>query len=157
MCDGKQKGSLLSGPALFHTMQHGKQHRGEGFAVLLTEVLVSHYQPDQILLQILLWQEMHRDPSRNLAHNRATENFSFMRFGCCDSATSLCGRNSLARTNFSNILKFAEICIMLEVIISKGNTSRRNVKIASRMMGSRQMLWNCRITKNIICSQVKWK
>lgn len=31
---------------------------------------------------------MHKDPPRNLAHNKAMENFSFTRFGCCDSATS---------------------------------------------------------------------
>lgn len=77
---------------------------------------------------------MREDPSRNLPHNRAVENFLFMRFECCDSATNLCGRNSLVRTNFSNVLKFPEICIVLEVIISKENTSRRNVKIASRVM-----------------------
>lgn len=154
---GHKKAVSYLGLLYFIQSSMRKKHGGKSFAVLLTEVLISNYHPAQIIFQILQWWEMHEDPSRNLAHNTAVENFSFMKFDCCDSATYLCGRNSLDRTNFSNILNFAEICSILEVTISKGNASRRNVEIASRVMRPRQMPWNCRISKTTICSQVKLK
>lgn len=133
--DTKKTAFFLSVPALFHTKQHEKQHEGKSFTVLLTEVLISNYHPDKIIFQILQWWEMHKDPSRNLAQNRAMENFSFMRSGWCDSATCLCGRNSLVRTNFSSILKFAEICIIWKLLFPRETLLEEMSKLPAEWWG----------------------